>query len=74
MILETIFSIPGVGLYVSGSITKRDFPAVMGCVLFLSVTFCLAMVLIDILYAALDPRIKAQYAIKGKRKRRHSAV
>ncbi len=70
MILETIFSIPGVGLYVSGSISKRDIPAVMGCVVFLSVTFCVAMVLIDLCYAAIDPRIKAQFTEKTA-KRRH---
>lgn len=71
MILETIFSIPGVGIYVQGGITKRDYPVVTGCVIFLSILFCLIMLCIDIAYAMIDPRIKAQYEAQGK-KRRHA--
>lgn len=75
MILETIFSIPGVGLYVSGAITKRDRPAIIGCVVFLGILFCLIMLGIDIIYALVDPRIRAQYEAQGaKRKRRHKRV
>lgn len=75
MILETIFSIPGVGLYVSGAITKRDRPAIMGCVVFLAILFCLIMLAIDIVYAIIDPRIRAQYEGQGskRKKRRKSA-
>lgn len=75
MVLETIFSIPGVGLYTSGAITKRDRPAVIGSVVFLSILFCLIMLAIDIVYALVDPRIRAQYEAQGaKRKRRHKRV
>lgn len=75
MILETIFSIPGVGLYVSGAITKRDRPAIIGCVVFLGILFCLIMLCIDIVYALVDPRIRAQYEAQGaKGKRRHKRV
>lgn len=74
MVLETIFSIPGVGLYVSGAITKRDRPAVIGSVVFLGILFCLIMLGIDIVYALVDPRIRAQYEAQGsKRKRRSKA-
>jgi len=73
MILETIFSIPGVGLYVSGAITKRDRPAIIGCVVFLGILFCLIMLAVDIIYAAVDPRIRAQYeAQSAKRKLRRA--
>jgi peptide/nickel transport system permease protein len=70
MILETIFSIPGVGLYIQGGISKRDVPVVTGSVVFLAILFCLIMLVIDIVYAAVDPRIKAQFVGQNK-KRRH---
>lgn len=71
LILETIFSIPGMGLYIQGAINKRDIPIVLGSVVFLAIWFCIIMLLVDVLYAALDPRIKAQYAEQGKKRRRH---
>ncbi len=70
LIMETIFSIPGIGLYVAGAITKRDQPAVMGCVMFLSITYVLCMLLIDVVYALLDPRIAEQFAGSTKHRRR----
>ncbi len=66
MILETIFSIPGMGLYIQGAITARDVPIVTGSVVFLAIWFCLVMLAVDILYAVVDPRIKAQYEAQGK--------
>ena len=74
MVLETIFSIPGVGLYVSGAITKRDRPAVIGSVVFLGILFCLIMLGIDIVYALVDPRIRAQYEAQGGKRKRRSKV
>lgn len=69
MILETIFSIPGMGLYVQGAITARDVPIVTGSVVFLAIWFCLVMLAVDFLYALVDPRIKAQYEEQGKSRR-----
>jgi peptide/nickel transport system permease protein len=66
LILETIFSIPGVGLYVQGGITRRDYPIVTGSVVFLAILFCLIMLIIDVLYACADPRIKAQYVARAR--------
>lgn len=66
MILETIFTIPGMGLYVQGAITKRDTPVVTGCVVFLAIWFCLIMVLLDVAYAAFDPRVRAQYEAQNE--------
>lgn len=68
MILETVFSIPGVGSYVQGGITNRDRPVVTGCVVFLAILFCVIMLCIDIAYAAVDPRIRAQYEERSKKK------
>lgn len=73
LILETIFSIPGMGLYIQGAISKRDIPIVLGSVVFLAIWFCLVMLLVDVLYAVMDPRIKAQYVAESQKKRRHKA-
>jgi len=60
-ITETIFAIPGVGLYVIQSISMRDWPVVIGGVLLIAVSFTVVNLLVDILYAFIDPRIRAQY-------------
>ena len=70
MILETVFSIPGIGQYVQGGIANRDYPVVTGSVVFLAILFCIIMLFIDIAYALVDPRIRAQYEERGKSKGR----
>lgn len=69
MIIETIFSIPGMGTYIIGAVNNRDYPIVQGGTIFLAIVFSIMMLLVDLLYAAVDPRIKAQYASgkKGKK-------
>jgi peptide/nickel transport system permease protein len=61
-IIESVFSIPGVGMYLLTGIQRRDYPIVRGCVLFLAVFAALSMLIVDLSYAQLDPRIKAQYS------------
>lgn len=62
IVIETIFSIPGMGLYLITGINNRDYPVVQTCVILLSIIFCIAMLLVDLAYAMVDPRIKARYA------------
>ncbi len=57
-LIETVFSIPGIGRYLVDGVLKRDFPVVQGTVLVLAVTFVVVNMLVDLLYAAADPRIK----------------
>lgn len=59
--IETVFSIPGVGMYIIDAISARDYPIVRGGVVVLAILFCLIMMLVDLCYAFVDPRIKAQY-------------
>lgn len=66
MILETVFSIPGMGLYVQGAVSKQDIPVVLACSTFLAACFCIIMLIVDIVYALIDPRIKAQYESQQK--------
>jgi peptide/nickel transport system permease protein len=68
MLTETIFSIPGVGYYMVKSVNNRDYPAVQGAVLLLSIVFSITMLLTDLVMAAVDPRIKAQFASRSAKK------
>lgn len=67
LIAETIFAIPGVGVYIVNAVSNRDYPVVQGGVILLAVAFSLIMLLCDLLIAAIDPRVKAQ--ITGGKKR-----
>ena len=69
MIIETVFSLPGMGTYIIGAVNNRDYPIVQGGTIFLAITFSLCMLAVDLLYAAVDPRIKAQYASPKKAKK-----
>ena len=57
-IVETVFSIKGVGRFVVDSVSKRDYPAVQRCILVLAVTFVVVNTAVDLIYALVDPRIK----------------
>jgi peptide/nickel transport system permease protein/oligopeptide transport system permease protein len=58
VLTESIFAWPGVGQYALQAILRRDFPAIQGTVLFLSVVFVLVNLTVDLLYGVLDPRIR----------------
>ncbi len=62
---EKVFSWPGIGLLVADSITKRDTPMVTGAIILCCILMALINLLVDIIYAYCDPRIKAQYSKKG---------
>lgn len=62
---ETVFSWPGIGSLVVQSINKRDTPTVTGSIILCCVLMALINLLVDIIYAFCDPRIKAQYSRKG---------
>lgn len=68
VVIETIFSIPGIGSYLLSAINGRDYPVVQGSIILLSVSFAALMLLVDLAYAYVDPRIKAQYASGPKQK------
>jgi ABC-type dipeptide/oligopeptide/nickel transport system permease component len=58
VVTETVFSRPGLGRLVVSAILSKDYPLVQGCVLFLAVLYLTVNLLVDILYAWLDPRIR----------------
>jgi peptide/nickel transport system permease protein len=59
--IETVFSIPGVGSLIIEAIRMKDVPVVVGATVTLATCFTLLMLLVDILYAFIDPRIRARY-------------
>lgn len=58
VVIETVFSIRGLGRILVGAIFDRDYPIVQGVILLVSVVFVLANLIVDVLYTFLDPRIR----------------
>jgi peptide/nickel transport system permease protein len=59
VIAETIFGLPGIGRYVYEAISMRDYPVIQGVTLVVAVAFVLVSLLVDVLYAVVDPRLRA---------------
>jgi len=57
-VTETVFTWPGVGLLLVDAIKHRDLPVIQGAVLLVAASFALVNLLVDLLYATLDPRIR----------------
>jgi ABC-type dipeptide/oligopeptide/nickel transport system permease component len=58
VIVETVFSRPGLGRLIVGAILSKDFPLVQGTVLFVATAYVLINVVVDMAYAYVDPRIR----------------
>ena len=66
VVTETLFSIPGLGSFIVTGIKQKDLPVVMGGTICLAILFSFVMLAVDLLYAVVDPRIRAKYAKGGK--------
>ena len=66
--VESVFAIPGIGRLVVNSINTNDTNVVVGAVVLISVCSVLINLLVDVVYAYLDPRIKAKYISSAKKK------
>ena len=58
MLVEAVFSVPGIGRFMVDGVLKRDYPVVQGTVLVLATTFVLVNLAVDLIYALIDPRLK----------------
>lgn len=58
VVIETVFNIPGMGRLLVQSVTRRDFPVVQGAVMAVAAVEVLVMLIVDVLYAFVDPRIR----------------
>ena len=66
VVTETVFAWPGVGRLIVDSLTSRDTPQVTGSVILTTLFLSFIVLLVDILYGVVDPRIKAQYISSKK--------
>lgn len=61
-IIEMIFAIPGLGSMLVSGVRVKDVPMVMGPIIFTSLLVCMVNIVVDILYAFIDPRVKLRYS------------
>ncbi len=61
VIVEKLFSWPGLGSLLVDSIFQRDIPVTQGCILMIIVVFLVINLIVDLLYGVIDPRIRASY-------------
>lgn len=59
---ERLFSIPGIGSLIVDSISKKDEPVIIAASILIASAFTMLMLLVDIAYAYVDPRIRAKYS------------
>ena len=58
VVTESVFAIPGLGRLVVDAILSRDYPVIQGVLLIFSATYVIVNLIIDLLYCAIDPRIR----------------
>jgi len=59
-VLETVFTLPGLGRLLVDSIFARDYPVVQGCLLFTALIYVLVNLVVDLCYPLFDPRVSAE--------------
>lgn len=60
VVVETIFNLPGLGQLIINSIERRDFAVIQGVVLFVTLTYVLINLIVDLLYGVIDPRVRLE--------------
>ena len=68
VVTENVFSWPGVGRLIIDGVSQRDTTLVTGCIILTSILVSIVQLVVDILYAFVDPRLRAQYTGSGKKK------
>ena len=58
VVIESVFSLPGIGRLIIGAIQRRDIPVIQGGLLLTASAFVFVNIVVDILYAYLDPRVR----------------
>ena len=59
-VIETVFTIPGLGRLMVDSIFQRDYPVIQGCLLFVAMSYVVVNLIVDLLYPLFDPRVVAE--------------
>ena len=68
-VIEAVYSWPGVGNLMVEAISRRDSTMAVGCVILTATLYTLVLLLVDLIYAFVDPRVKAAYAGKSRKKK-----
>lgn len=71
-VIESVFSIPGLGIMGVNAITRKDMPQILASLITIGTLFMITMIIIDVFYAVLDPRVRSMYQ-SGKQKRKRAA-
>jgi peptide/nickel transport system permease protein len=58
-VIETVFTLPGLGRLMVNAVLSRDYPVVQGCLLFTAFVYVLINLIVDLLYPLFDPRVTA---------------
>ena len=69
VLTESVFSWPGVGRLITEAVSARDVPMVTGGIILKTIIIGVILLVIDLLYAVVDPRIKARYSKGGKKRK-----
>ena len=70
VVVEQVFAWPGIGRMAAEAVRSRDVTAATGTIIMTSILYVLVQLIVDLLYAVVDPRIKSQYKSLSKRKKR----
>ena len=73
LIVETIFGMPGIGKYAVDAISARNYPAVLGSVVILAITFTIVNLIVDLTYALVDPKVKTSLITEQSTKQHRRA-
>jgi len=69
-VIESVFSFPGVGKLTVDAVMRRDVTLACGCVILTTIVYVVLLLVVDLLYAFVDPRIKSMYASGPKKKKK----
>lgn len=70
VVIESIFSVPGIGSLVTTAVSNQDYPVIQGCILILSILICLINLAVDVIYGFIDPRIMSMYKSDNKKQKK----
>lgn len=73
VVTENVFAWPGVGRLIIEAVNQRDTTTVTGCIILTAVMVSIVQLIVDILYAFVDPRLRAQYSSGAKKKKKTKA-
>jgi len=69
-VIESVFSFPGIGKLTVDAVMRRDVTLACGCVILTTIIYVVLLLIVDLLYAFVDPRIKSMYASGAKKKKK----